>query len=300
MINRRNFLLYSLLFAAGCSTANVAESEPDSGSTPSNLPETIKFTVTDADGLEELEADYGAFRTALAEALETNVEFFPVQGHLAAAPAMQTGQVHLAWAGPSEYLVLQSRAEAVPVVSLNRPDFRSVVVVRAESGIQSLNDLKGKVIDLRKVGSTAGHIGGSQILLAANLDFQMDVETVFSDKRTLQGVKTGEVDAVVLASHRYETLLEDENLSAEDYPILETSELLPGDIFVASHQLEIGVIELIRDRMLDHQEKLIEGIIAAPSLAQKFKDSSLTAVDMAGYEALREVYRAIGQEALIE
>ncbi|NEO86112.1 MAG: PhnD/SsuA/transferrin family substrate-binding protein [Spirulina sp. SIO3F2] len=291
---RRNFLLYTLLFAAGCGAANITSSSDPV------LPETLTFTVTDAEGLEELEADYGTFRAALAEALNTNVEFFPVSGHLAAAPAMLAGKVDLVWAGPSEYLVLAARAEAVPVVTLKRPDFRSVVIVRADSGIQSLSDLKGKTIDLRKVGSTTSHLGGAQILLAAGLKPDVDVKTVMSGKRTLQGVKNGEVDAVVMATHRYQTILEEENLAAEDYPILQTGELLPGDIFVASNQLDAAIVETIQSRMLNHQEQLVQGIVAAPSLAKKFKGASLVTVNTEAYDIFRGIYEAIGQEELIQ
>ncbi|MGK7927094.1 MAG: hypothetical protein AB4290_17925 [Spirulina sp.] len=51
-MKRRNFLLYTLLFTVGCPTANVTSISDVT------LPETLTFTVTDVQGLEELEEDY--------------------------------------------------------------------------------------------------------------------------------------------------------------------------------------------------------------------------------------------------
>ncbi|MGK7924713.1 MAG: phosphate/phosphite/phosphonate ABC transporter substrate-binding protein [Spirulina sp.] len=293
-MKRRNFLLYTLLFTVGCTTANVTSNSDVT------LPETLTFTVTDVQGLEELEEDYGAFRKALAEVLETNVEFFPVDGYLAAVPAMLAGKVDLVWAGPSEYLVLQARAKAQPVVSLKRPTFKSVIATRADRGIQSLADLKGKTIDMYKVGVTSSHLSGVRMLLNVGLDPESDYEIVTSQGYSFQGLDKGDVDAVSWAEHRYYSTMKAEKVSARDYIILETSPRLPGDIFVASSQLDAAVIEVMRSRILEHQDQLMAGIFQTPTLARKFKESSLISVDTDEYEALREIYRAIGQESLIQ
>ncbi len=49
--------------------------------------------------------------------------------------------------------------------------------------------------------------------------------------------------------------------------------------------------------MLAHQDKLMEGIIAAES---KFKGGSLVAAQDSDYDMIRQVYQAIGQGAYIE
>lgn len=298
-MKRRSLLSYGCLLLASCSVTQ-QRSGINSSTGSVTLPTTLTLAVTDAKGQEELAADYELFRQALATALDTHVNFFPVSGHLAAAPAMLTGEVDLVWSGPSEYLVLAARAQAVPLIALNRPNFHSVLVVRADRNLQSLADLRGKTVDLRKVGSTTSHIGGAKMLLAAGLTPDVDVNVVMSGQRTLQGLKEGEVDAVVMAVHRYQTLLDAENLTAADYPILKAGEPLPGDIFVASRQLDTAIIETMRTRMQNHQEQLLQSILTSPSLAKKFKNSSLDQVDIKIYEALRETYQAIGQEDLIQ
>ncbi|MEM8637260.1 MAG: PhnD/SsuA/transferrin family substrate-binding protein [Cyanobacteria bacterium P01_G01_bin.54] len=297
-MKRRSFLGYACLFLASCTAAQQQRNAGSSTATAS-LPEPLRFAVTDVSGLEELEADYKPFRQALEAALETTIEFFPIDSPVAAAPAMLTGEIDLAWAGPSEYLILQARAKAVPVVSLKRSDFKSVIAVRSDSGIQSIADLKGKAIDMYKPGSTSTYIGGSQMLLAAGLDPTTDVQIVTSGSFSLDILKRGEVDAVVRASHRYQTVIEAENLAVSDYPIIATGELLPGDIFIANNQLDSMVVKTIQTKMLEHQDQLMAAILETPNLAKKFSNASLILVDTNKYKMFREVYKAINQESLI-
>lgn len=302
-MKRRSFLAYSFLFLASCSATqlnSVFISEKETTQESSEIPKTIRFAITDADGMEELEANYEPFRQALAMALGTQVEFVPVDSFIAAAPMMLNNNIDLAWAGPSEYLILQARAKVVPVVSLQRPEFKSVIAVRADSNITNLADLKGKKIDMHKIGVTSSHLSGVRMLMDAGLNPKSDYEMVMPNRHTLQGLKEGKVDAVSKSSHRYRSLIEEEQLSENDYRIIATSPRLPGDIFVASNQLGSKTVELMTSRMLDHQDKLMKSMLAIPYLAKKFNNSSFIAVDTNEYESLREIYRSIGQESLIQ
>jgi len=288
-----------LLFVTGCT---VATNNPNgrSDNSPAIQLETLQFAVTDVDSMEELQRDYEPFRVALENALDTKVEFFLVKNLVAAAPALKSGRVDLVWAGPSEYVVIRARTQAVPVVAVTRPDFRSIIVVRSDSGIDSLADLKDKTIDMYKVGSTSSHIGAVKLLMDAGLDPQSDVNIVMSEKYTLQGLKNGEVDARFIAPHRYEKVLKDEGLSRSDYPIIAGGSLLPSDVLVVSSQLNSEVVEEIRSRLLANQDELIEAILASEAMAKKFKGASLAPASDVDYDMIREVYRAIGQGEFLE
>lgn len=252
--------------------------------------------MTDAEGIKELEEDYEPFRQALAEVLGSTIAFFPVESHFQAIPAMLAEQLDLAWAGPSEYLLFQERANAIPVVSLKRPHFRGVFTVRADSNIRSLADLKGKTVDMYKIGSTTSYINATKMLMEAGLEPKSDFTTVTSGTHSLQILEDNEADAMIMTASRYQSVLQKENRSPRDYPIIATSPILPGDVFVAKNQFDTSIIETLRSRMLANQDHLIEGILATPDLAKKFKDASLISFKADDYEAIREVYRALGQE----
>ncbi|MBP0016965.1 MAG: PhnD/SsuA/transferrin family substrate-binding protein [Cyanobacteria bacterium SBLK] len=282
-MKRRSFIGYSLLLLASCSASRY------------HSLEKLSFAITDAESPEELQM-YENFRVALADILGISVEFFPVENFVATVPAMISGQVDLAWAGPSEYLVLQARANAVPLVTLHRPDYRTLLIVNKDSDIQSLEDCKGKTIDMYRIGSTANYIGGLKILLDAGLKPQSDFTIVTPGTHTMKDLKSGKIDILARASHRYPTILRKEGETESDYRIIAEGNLLPSDIFVVSPQIEEKLIAMIQSRMLDGQDRLIQAIVSVDALAAKFEDAFFAAADDADYDMIREVYQAIDED----
>ncbi len=296
-MKRRNFLGYSLLFLAGCTTAT-------NNSDPSGIsePEKLRFGVTDVHGLELLQQEYEIFRKILQEALEKPIEFFPLNNHSEAASALKFDRVDLVLAGASEYVIIRARTNANPIIALTRPRYRSVIAVRRDSGITSLAQLKGKTIAVSHLGSTASHLGSLDSLIGAGLNPQSDFQVLILEdnshgKKGLEALKKGEVDAWGVVIYRYEQYILDRGLSQKDFPIIAKGKLLPNDVFIASSQINPQYIENIRSQMLANQDKLMEGIIAAES---KFKGGNLIPANDSDYDRIRQVYRAIGQGVHIQ
>ena len=97
--------------------------------------DVIRFAVTDIDGLEALQREMGPFKDAFEAASGLKVEFFPVSGRTVAVEAMAADQVDFVLTGPAEYVVFNARLDAQPVVTWQRPDYYSTVVVLDESPI---------------------------------------------------------------------------------------------------------------------------------------------------------------------
>lgn len=292
-MRRRNLLWYSLLFTASCTTG-VNSTNNSSDKMTITAPKNLKFAVTDVVGMKDLQRDYGLFRTTLEEILEIKVEFFPVENPTAAAPALLSREVDIVFAGPSEYLILNSRAKAIPIIAIERSDYHSIMVVRSDSKIKLLAQLKGKTIAMRKIGSTSGHLAPTKLLMDAGLDPKTDFKTVMLNDKGVQALKKGEVDAWATASDRYKSILESEGLLEKDFSVIFTGPLLPSDVFVASNQLPASFIVDMRSRMIKHQDKLVQSLLTAKAL-QRYKGSKLVPANDADYNMIREVYQKIGQ-----
>lgn len=297
-MKRRNFLCYSLLSLAGCTTAT--SNSNSQSSTSANWPKKLRFAVSDAKGLEELQQNYEALRKTLEEVLETTIDFFPVDNYFVAAPALLSGELDIVLSGSSEYLVLNARGKAVPLVALTRPKYYTLFIVKANSKIDSLADLKGKTIEMARIGSTGGYVGGIKLLLDAGLDPKSDVKIVSSNKHSLQALKSGEVDAWSRPLHRYQQALNNEGASFGDYPAIAKGKPLPNDIFVVSSLLAPKLVEEIRARLLDNRDRIVQAILSAESLSKKFQGATLVPANDADYDMIREVYKALGQEELIQ
>ncbi|MEG4852170.1 phosphate/phosphite/phosphonate ABC transporter substrate-binding protein [Microcoleus sp. B5-D4] len=292
-MKRRHFVGLSLLFVASCSTT-VNQSNRTSSSLAVSEPETLEFAVTDVQGAEDLQQNYQTFRTVLGKVLEKKIEFFPVDNYIAAAVALQSGQLKLALTGPSEYVIMRARTNAVPIIAITRPDYHSLILVRANSEIKSAAQLKGKTIAMWEAGSTSGHLGPTKILLDAGLNPQTDIKISMLGKNGLQALKKGEVDALALGYTRYKDLLNSEGLSESEFRLIATGQPLPNDLFVASSNLPIVVVEKMRARLVENQDKLIEAILVGKA-NDKYQGAKLVPANDSDYNMIREVYKAIGQ-----
>ncbi|MEG5238491.1 phosphate/phosphite/phosphonate ABC transporter substrate-binding protein [Microcoleus sp. AT9b-C3] len=292
-MKRRHFVGFSLLFVASCSTT-VNQSNRSFSNFAVSEPETLEFAVTDIQGAEDLKQNYQTFRAVLEEILDKKIEFFPVDNYIAAAVALQSGQLKLALTEPSEYVIMRARTNAVPIMAITRPDYHSIIAVPANSEIKSASQLKGKTIAMWEVGSTSGHLGPTKILLEAGLNPQSEFKISMLGKKGLQALKNGEVDALAIGYTRYKDLLNSDGLSESEFRLIATGQPLPNDLFVVSSNLSTAVVEKMRARLVKNQNKLIEALLVGKVNA-KYKGAKLLPANDTDYNMIREVYQAIGQ-----
>lgn len=295
MLKRRNFLTYSLLFLGGCTFAQTATRQ---STIQANRPEKLKFAVTDISGIDTLEQDFGIFRQALSEALEIPIELYPVENYSAAAPALLGNELDLAFAGPSEYLLLRARANAVPIIGVTRPNYYSVIMGRVNSRVETLADLQDKRIAMRTEGSTAGHIVPMKLLMDAGVK-PGNYEILMLNQEGLEALRIGEVDAWADSYSRYFEYVQEPGLEGTEIKVLAKGENLPPDIFVANPSLGDDFITELQSKIFNHKERLIAALSASEA-NQKYTTSEMIIAQDVDYQELRDMYYAIGQGSAIE
>lgn len=298
MMKRRNLIWYPLLFVAGCSAARY-NTNGSREKTAVMRPEKLRFAVTDVKGLEELQLYYDPFRETLEEVLKIKIEFYPVENYFEAAAVLKVAKLDIAWAGPSEYVVIRSRTNAVPLVTISRPGYYTVIAVARDSGIKSLADLKGKTIDIRNLGASASHLGTLKLLIDAGLDPRLDFYTVMSGDDSIEGLQRGEIDAWGSSAYRYKAALKQIGASESDYPLIAQGPMLPGDILVVGSHIDPELVAEIRTRILLNEEKLLASIVSVKGF-DKFKNAKIIAANDSDYDMIREVYQAMGQGNFIQ
>lgn len=293
-MKRRNFLVYGVLFLMGCVSKQKLENQPIISSN-SIIPKTLRFAVTDAVGVGELEEKYEPFRQVLSEVLDSNIEFFPVNNYFTAAAALNGHEVDLVWAGPSEYVVIKARSHAIPMIGIKRVNYYTMIVVNKDSGIKSLKELKGKIIDFRYNGSTSTHIGGIKLLMDAGLNPQIDFKSIMSEEDTLTPLIKNIADACSRNPYQYQEALEKDDLSKANFPIIATGQPLPNDVLIMGSHIQADVINYIKQLILKNQNQLIEAILSVDALKNKFQGSTLTPAKDEDYNIIRDVYEQMGQ-----
>ncbi|HEY9814036.1 MAG TPA: PhnD/SsuA/transferrin family substrate-binding protein [Candidatus Sericytochromatia bacterium] len=297
-MQRRNFLGYFLLLIAGCTAATSNPKLQSSNSQAGSFPEKLRFTVTDVQDIEELKRDYGALRAELEKVLEKKIEFAPVGSYTAAAAALQSDQLDFVLTGPSEYVVMRARTNAVPVIGITRPNYYPVICVSGNSKIQSVAQLKGKKIAMWKVGSTSGHLGPTKLVIDAKLNPKSDLEILMLGSKGLLALRRCEVDAWGGSAVKYRKFLQDQGLSERALPLIQQGALFPNDLFVASSKLDAGFVKEISDRLVKNQDSLMQSLSSVEE--GKYKGSKLVTANDSDYNMVRAVYKAIGQGTFVQ
>jgi phosphonate transport system substrate-binding protein len=256
-------------------------------------PSTLRFAVTDLQGMEELQREFGAFEKTFEERSGLDLEFFAVNDRTAAAAALDAADVDVVLTGPAEYVVIHERTDAQPVIAIRRDGYRSCIYTSAASGVRSLPDLRGKKIAMSDVGSTSGHLGPSQMLVDAGVDPLNEVEVLTVGDAVHQALKRGDVHAVGIGCHDYEEFMAEEDRA--EYPVLAEGPLLPPDLLVSRSGLSAETVETVRSTFREHFDELLAAMLTGQDNA-KFQGAALVEVSDSDYDVVRSMYRAIGAD----
>lgn len=279
--------------SAGCGGGGDAQADrPGTGTAAAQaaVPDKLRVAVTDLQGLEELQREFGAFAKELEKTTGAKVELFPVSDRTAAAAALAGEQVDLVFTGPAEYVVLRSRAGVKPVVAIRRADYRSCIYVEAGSPVRQLEDLRGKKIGMSDIGSTSGHLGPSQLFVDAGIDPQKDLEVVTAGDAVHAALQRGDVDAVGVGCHD-----RDEYTAGHegDFRTIVKGPSLPPDIVVAAEGISDATVQAVRRGFEANWDTLLAAMLEGKDYT-KYEGAKLVTVQDSDYDVVRSMYKAIG------
>lgn len=260
---------------------------------PVAAQETIRFAVTDIDGMEALQREMGPFKEAFEAASGLKVEFFPVSGRTVAVEAMAADQVDFVLTGPAEYVVFKARLDVQPVVTWVRPDYYSTVVVLDASPIKSAADLKGQKISFGEIGSTSQHLGPVDLLTKAGLTYAVDYEPVFLNRNVaVEALIKGEIAGIGLNRTHIDSITK--KFPDQKFRVLVQGEQLPDDILLASAKVKPEVVDAVRKTFAEKGDALLAALTSVEENAKYIGGKFNPAVTDADYDVVREMYRNIG------
>lgn len=277
--------LKSVLAAAALSTLSVTAAFADNW----------KLAVTDVEGLERLQTEWGPFRMALEAATGDTFEFFPVNSRTAAAEALRAKSVDLVISGPAEYVVINKLTDAKPIIGLGRPDYYCAVIVRADSGINVPADLKGKKVAFGDIGSTSNMLCPMQLLADYGVDPVKDIDKVHTSRNIAhEALKSGDVAAIGTNATSWLRVRDKEtDLPYGFFKIIARSGDLPNDMIMVGAHVPADKAKALRDAILAHKADVIAGILSNEE-NEKYRGMDLVEVEDSAYDHVRAMYRNAG------
>lgn len=263
------------------------------------LADPVKFAVTDIEGLEALQQEFGAFQTALEEATGLDIELYPVASRTTAVEAMNSGQVDLVLTGPAEYVVMKELSQPKIVVAWQRPDYFAQVAVLANGPIRSIEDLKGQKVAFGSVGSTSQHLGPAQALADFGLKYNADYEPVIISRNVAaEALIRGDIAAIGLNFSHLASVRE--AFPDKAFAVVARGRDLPNDILVARKDISDEVFNKVRDAFAQKGTELMQAVVTGED-NKKFEGGFfLTDVKDTDYDYVRSMYRTIGVETFTD
>ncbi len=216
-------------------------------------PPTLFFAYTPVEDPAIYEDIWDPFIQHLRDVTGKDVRFFAVQSNSAEVEAMRSGRLHIAGfsTGPTPFAV--NLAGAVPFAIMGseqgRFGYTLQVYVRAESDIQSIADLKGKVVAHTAPTSNSGHQAPSALFPNQGVVPGEDYEIVFSGSHdnSLLGVVAGDYDAAPVASEVVERMAARGLYDPNDLRIIYETAAFPTTSYNYVYNLHPDLVEKIKE-----------------------------------------------------
>ncbi|WP_026688846.1 phosphate/phosphite/phosphonate ABC transporter substrate-binding protein [Alteribacter aurantiacus] len=204
----------------------------------------------------------------LSEELGIDVEGTVMTNYSALVEAMGSGQVQIGFIPAFGYVLANDRYDIEVILKSMRngdSSYRAQYSVRADSGIETLADLEGKVWAFADSASTSGYIfPGAQTIIDNDLESSDDLDNFFGDM-----VETGSHDnalvTVLEGGADFATTFEDAREVIEgDYPEvfdeenglvqLDFTDPIPNDTISVIPSLSDDMVDRIREAFLSFND----------------------------------------------
>ena len=158
------------------------------------------------------------------------------------AKSLATGETDIALLGPWGYVLANNESGAQAVATIlydDKPEYFAIVVTGPKSGINSLDDLKGKTFAFGDKGSTSGYLIPFHMFQKRGIDPESYFSKVLYTKHQAieMQVTRGDLDAGADYNRNRNAMIEQNLIKADDSRIIWTSDPLPNDAFAVSSRL---------------------------------------------------------------
>jgi phosphonate transport system substrate-binding protein len=222
----------------------------------------LKMGLIPAEDQEEMMKRFGSTIAYLEKKLGIKVEPFMATDYSGVIEAMRSKKVDVAFFGPFSYVlaadVANAEAFAVGVRSNGKSTYQSIIVAHKDSGIKTLNDLRGKDFVFVDPASTSGNLFPRVMLKKAGIDPEKDFKSVTyagGHDAVELAIKNRKVPAGADNDITYEKMVKEGLISPEENIIIAKSDPIPGSPIAWRKDLPEDLKQKIKQAFLNmHNE----------------------------------------------
>jgi len=217
-------------------------------------PDTLIFAYTPVEDPAVYKTAWSDFLDYLKEKTGKDVQFFPVQSNAAQIEAMRSGRLHIAGFNTGSNPLAVNCAGFRPFTIMASDDggfgYEMEIITYPGSGIEKVEDIKGKQLAFTSPTSNSGFKAPSAILKADyGLVAEKDFEPVFSGKHdnSILGVANHDYPAAAIANSVMERMMERDVIKPEQVKSIYKSQTFPTTGFGVVYNLKPELQEQIKE-----------------------------------------------------
>ena len=225
-------------------------------------PRTIIFSYTPVEDPALYQKVWDGFIKHMEKVTGKKVVFFPVQSNAAQVEAMRAGRLHVAGVNTGGNPIAVNCAGFVPFAMMANEDgrfgYEMEIIVRADSQIKAVAELKGRKIAFTSPTSNSGYKAPIAILKSEfNLEAKRDFAPVVSGKHdnSVLGVVNKDYDAAAVANEVLRRMVERKVVDPGKIRTIYKSQTFPTTAYGYVYNLDPALVAKIKEAFFTFQWK---------------------------------------------
>ncbi|HEV3239256.1 MAG TPA: phosphate/phosphite/phosphonate ABC transporter substrate-binding protein [Casimicrobiaceae bacterium] len=247
-MHKLGILLSALLFGALPPAAHAQTMGPSE-------PGVLKVGFIPAEDSRAMVRQSQAVMDRLGAATGLKVEAFVGSDYNATIEALRSNKIEVALLGPFSYVLATTQAPveafAVTVTAKTMsPSYHSIIIAKKDSGLTSLDSLKGHTFAFVDPGSTSGSLMPSAAMREKNIVPEKDLKKVMysgGHDASIIAVAEGKVEAASVADRIFAGACDKKLVDCDKIKIIWTSEAIPNDPVLYRKNLPEDLKKKIRE-----------------------------------------------------
>lgn len=266
-------------------------------SNPVGAADSLVFGIHPYKSPTELIKSFKPLSDYLSEKLGRSIQIRISKDYKSHIEAMGKNEYDFAYIGPASYIALTNEHGMKPLIACQevngKPTFQGKIIVRKDSDLTSLGELKGKRFAFGDVDSTMSHLVPRYMLWKADVEIKDMASHAFlgSHDNVALAVLAGDYDAGAVKEevfYKYES---------RGLKVLATTPALTEHNFVASSKLDVKILEKLRNAFY-----ALSSSPDGKSIMDSIKPgiTAMVPVNDKDYENLREILSALAKLGVSE
>ena len=225
-------------------------------------PEKLTIGLIPIRDADEMVEDFEPIRLYLEEKLGIPVKVIVTKDYVSLIKGMKNETIDIGYYGAFSYIAAESEMELNPLVVESRKEtgiyYNSLIITHKDSGISSIEELKGKRFAFVDSGSTSGFVLPYALFKSRNIDYEEFFSEYYnagSHVQVLADIQHHKADAGAISSVQFNKMIKEGKIKKDDFVILWKSEDIPEVLYVARSGLDKDVQTNFNEAMLNvHNE----------------------------------------------